>query len=251
MAMQPQTGAGVVRPAVVMLSFSALICAPHASKAAAPFAGADAFLRKNCTMCHGSAAPQAGLDLTKLAYEPTNPDNFGKWVKIHDRVSAGEMPPAGLPRPAEASLRGFIDGLAGTLTKFEESANAQSGRSGLRRLNAYEYENAIRDLLDTPWVPIKDNLPQDGIANRFNKTGTALDVSHVQMARYLSTAQLAMREAIASKLVQPKTTITRIYAREEPSLARNFWPREGNTRTDRINFPVLDSHAQPDVRAGR
>ena len=32
---------------------------------------------------------------------------------------------------------------------------------------------------------------------------------------------------------------------------RNYRPREGNTRTDRLSFPVLDSHAQPDVRAGR
>ncbi len=32
---------------------------------------------------------------------------------------------------------------------------------------------------------------------------------------------------------------------------RNFRPREGNTRTDRLSFPVLDSHAQPGVRAGR
>ena len=54
---------------------------------------------------------------------------------------------------------------------------------------------------------------------------------------------------MAAKLVQPPTTTTRIYARQEPSM-RNFRSREGNTRADRLNFPVLDSHAQPDVRAG-
>jgi hypothetical protein len=89
------------------------------------------------------------------------------------------------------------------------------------------------------------------VANRFNKTGTALDVSHIQLARYMSSADYALREAMASKLVQPKTTTTRYYARQEPSLIRNFLPREGSTRSDRNNFPVLDSHAQPDVRAGR
>ena len=68
--------------------------------------------------------------------------------------------------------------------------------------------------------------------------------------RYMSSADYALREVLAAKLVQPPTTTTRIYARQEPSL-RNFRPREGNTRTDRLNFPVLDSHAQPDVRAGR
>ncbi len=42
--------------------------------------------------CHGSASPAARLDLTKLTFDPSNLDNFGLWVKVHDRVSAGEMP---------------------------------------------------------------------------------------------------------------------------------------------------------------
>ena len=65
-----------------------------------PFAGADAFIQKNCAACHNSSAPAARLDLTKLAYEPGNPDNFATWVKVHDRVSAGEMPPAPIARPS-------------------------------------------------------------------------------------------------------------------------------------------------------
>lgn len=227
-----------------------LVLAATAS-GAVPFAGGDEFLQKNCVACHGGVAPQARLDLAKLAYEPANPDNLAVWVKVHDRVAAGEMPPVGMPRPNEANAKQFLDGLAGAITNYEATTVAERGRAGLRRLNAYEYENAIRDLLEIPWVQLKDKLPQDGIANRFNKTGSALDVSHVQMSRYMSSADYAMREAMASKLTQTEPVTTRIYARQEPSLFRNFWAREGSTRTDRINFPVLDSHGQPDVRAGR
>lgn len=211
--------------------------------------GAMEFLAKNCVGCHGAKSPQGGLNLTRLPFQPSNADNFNTWVKIHDRVSAGEMPPKGLPRPAATAP--FLKDLAAGLTAFETSSRAASGRAGLRRLNSYEYENAIRDLLAVPWIRVKDQLPQDGIAYRFNKTGGALDVSHVQMSRYMSTAQSAMREAMAAKLMQAPAATTRIYARQEPSLTRNMWPREGNTRTDRMSFPVLDSHAQPDVRAGR
>ena len=228
-----------------------ILAAAFDAAAAPPFAGAEDFLKQNCTLCHNSKVAKAGLNLSSLAYQPTDSDNFATWVKVHDRVSAGEMPPAGLPRPAAASLAQFVEGLAATLTKFERAVTVERGRAGLRRLNAYEYENAIRDLLNVPWVQIKDKLPQDGVANRFNKAGGALDVSHIQLARYISSADYAMREAMASKFVQPPTTTTRVYARQEPSLVRNFWPREGSTRTDRHNFPVLDSHAQPDVRAGR
>lgn len=219
--------------------------------AAKPFIGAEEFLQKNCVGCHSGTSPKARLDLTKLAYDPANTDNIISWVKIHDRVSGGEMPPAGMPKPTAASTKQFVDGLARALTTYEQASISERGRSGLRRLNAYEYENAIRDLLSIPWVQLKDKLPQDGIANRFNKTGTALDVSHIQMSRYLSSADYALREAIASKVTQAEPIVTKIYARQEPSLARNFWGREGSTRTDRINFPVLDSHGQPDVRVGR
>jgi hypothetical protein len=235
-------------PALIVLSTSFVV--PTAGVAAPPFGGADAFIQKNCAGCHNSSAPAARLDLTKLSYEPANPDNFATWVKVHDRVSAGEMPPAPMPRPPVESLTQFVNGVSSALTTYEHGIAAERGRAGLRRLNAYEYENALRDLLDVPWAQIKSKLPQDGEAWRYNKVGAALDVSHVQLARYMSSAGYALREAMAAKLVQPPTAATRIYAREEPTL-RNFRPREGNTRTDRLNFPVLDSHAQPDVRAGR
>ena len=161
------------------------------------------------------------------------------------------MPPPPISRPAAGPLGKFVKDLAGALTAHEQTVSAKSGRAGLRRLNSYEYENTIRDLINVPWVQIKSKLPQDGEAYRFNKTGGALDVSHVQLARYMSSADFALREAMASQLAQSASTTKRFYAREEPSLVRNFRPREGNTRTDRTNFPVLDSHAQPDVRAGR
>jgi hypothetical protein len=215
-----------------------------------PFAGADAFIQKNCAACHNSSAAAARLDLTKLGYEPGDPDNFATWVKVHDRVSAGEMPPRPMARPSAESLTQFVNGLNSALTAYERALATERGRAGLRRLNAYEYENSIRDLLNVPWAQIRSKLPQDGEAWRYNKIGTALDVSHVQLARYMSSADYALRQAMAAKLVQIPTATTRIYARQEPTM-RNFRPREGNTRTDRLNFPVLDSHAQPEVRAGR
>lgn len=224
---------------------------PAFAKAATPpIAGAEAFLTKNCAPCHNTRNAAARLDLTTLTYDPAQRDNFDTWVKIHDRVSAGEMPPAGLPRPEAAALRQFVAGLDQALSSHERKITAERGRAGLRRLNSYEYENAIRDLLGVPWAQIKSKLPQDGEAFRYNKAGSALDVSHVQLARYMATADYALRQAMSAKLTQTAPAVRRIYARQEPSL-RAYLPREGNTRTDRLNFPVLDGQAQPEVRAGR
>ena len=99
-------------PFLLATTFSAVAQKP-------PFAGADVFVQKSCAGCHNSVSHIGGLDLTKLAWEPANADNFTTWVKIHDRVSAGEMPPAGMARPAGESQ--FVKDLAAALTGYELS----------------------------------------------------------------------------------------------------------------------------------
>ena len=66
----------------------------------------------------------------------------------------------------------------------------------------------------------------------------------------MDSADYAMRLAMARHVERPAKTTRKLYARDEPSL-RNWWPRENGTLPDRLSFPVLDAHAQPDVRAGR
>ena len=208
------------------------------------------FIDRYCASCHNDVDLKGRLDLAGLAYEPGNRANFALWVKVHDRVQAGEMPPKNKRRPAADQLGPFVQTLAATLTEAEQASVAREGRAVQRRLNRYEYENILRDLLSVPWVQIMTRLPQDGEAFRYNKSGEALDVSHVQMTRYLSAADYAMRQAMSQQLIRPETSTRRYYARDEFSL-RNFMPRENGTLPDRLSFPVLDGRAQPEVRAGR
>jgi hypothetical protein len=222
------------------------------SRGAVIFAEAKAFIENNCADCHDAATKEAGLDLTALQFDAEDKPNFATWVKVHDRVKAGEMPPKKKKtRPDRAATESFISSLATALATSEKAIIARDGRAMRRRLNRYEYENALRDLLAIPWAQLKNRLPEDGEAYRYNKSGEALDVSHVQMARYMSVSDYAMRQAISVQLEHPPTTTNRYYARSEPSLIGNFRPRENGTLPDRFSFPVLDSHAQPDVRAGR
>ena len=216
------------------------------------FPNGKAFIEKYCAECHDGVMKEAGLDLTDLQYDPEEKANFALWIKVHDRVKAGEMPPKKKKaRPDSVAVDEFVKRLASELTASEKTIIARDGRAMQRRLNRYEYENALRDLLNVPWVQIRNRLPEDGEAHRYNKSGEALDVSHVQMARYMSVSDYAMRQAMSVQLERPPTTTNRYYARNEPSLTANFRPRENSTLPDRHSFPVLDSRAQPDVRAGR
>jgi hypothetical protein len=209
------------------------------------------FILDHCADCHDDEMRKAGLNLVDFEFRPDDEASLATWVRVHDRVKAGEMPPEKRPRPETAELESFLPELAATLIKSEQGIIAENGRAMQRRLNRYEYENTLRDLLHVPWVQIRDRLPEDGEAHRYNKLGEALDVSHVQMARYLSVADYTMRQAMSVQLERPPTTTNRYYARNEPSLTGNFRPRENGTLPDRHSFPVLDSRAQPDVRMGR
>ena len=60
--------------------------------------GITAFTGKYCALCHNSSAKTAGLDLSTLSFDLTDAGNFAEWVKVHDRLSAGEMPPEGMVR---------------------------------------------------------------------------------------------------------------------------------------------------------
>jgi hypothetical protein len=208
------------------------------------------FLGDHCTGCHNAEDKKGRLDLTSLAFDPTDPSDLAVWVKVHDRVAAGEMPPKGKARPDTAGQTRFLDGLAGSIVAAERAALAGEGRATRRRLNRTEYENALRDLLGVPWAQVAGRLPEDGEAHRFNKSGEALDVSYLTMERFIDSANHALRLAMATGLERPAKTTKKLYARDEPTL-HNWRPRENGTLPDRLSFPVLDSRAQPDVRAGR
>ena len=240
---------GASRLRLLGLAVLALLAAPPAG-AAEPPAPDKAFVRDYCTSCHNETDRKGRLDLAHLAFDPKDSANLAVWVKVHDRVKAGEMPPKSRPRPDAARQKAFVEGLAQSIVAAERAALAGEGRAVLRRLNRQEYENALRDLLGVPWAEIANRLPEDGEAYRFNKSGEALDMSYLQMARFMDSADYALRLAMATGLERPAKTTRKLYARDEPSL-RNWWPRENGTLPDRLSFPVLDSHAQPDVRAGR
>ena len=214
-------------------------------RGAQPPAPTQAFIEQHCAGCHDDVEKKGDLDLTALAFAPKDPKNFATWVKVHDRVSAGEMPPKKKTRPPATELQSFLGTLSSTLTAAERETLAGEGRATRRRLNRYEYENALRDLLGAPWLQVRDSLPEDGEAFRFNKVGDALDVSHVQLARYMNAAEYALRQVAAKSVERPETTTKRYYARE------NMPPRPSNQAPERQIFPVLGSEAQPDVRAGK
>ena len=146
----------------------AVVCFPHCSAAS----DARSFLAKYCFECHDADTKKGGLDLVSMPVELTNHQNFARWVKIYDRAASGEMPPKKKPRPAASDLAAFTNSLAAILLKTDRERIAAEGRATQRRLNRYEYEDTLGDLLLLPSLEVKSFLPEDSEANGFNKCGT-------------------------------------------------------------------------------
>ena len=206
-----------------------------------------AFLEKNCATCHNSQTKKGGLDLTALKDDYTDQAAFATWVKVHDRVHDQEMPPKNAPQPDAAEREAFLKNLAQPMIGADAARIRREGRSVWRRLNRYEYENTLRDLLGAPWLQIKELLPEDGERYRFNKSGEALGVSHVQISRYLSAAEYALREVMAHSEKQPETITKRYYAREQRAFTAHVEFSQFNTASERATFPLIGNVAADDA----
>ena len=165
-------------------------------------AGITKFLQERCTDCHDADTKKGNLDLTVLKHDPADAENFAVWVKVHDRVEAGEMPPKKKEQPPAAERSAFMRQLGDTL-RATETANFV--RRSVRRMDRDEYEGALRDLLALPLLRVKEMLPEDGRQLGFDKAAGALEFSQIQMAKYLQTADFALRQAIVKSGARPET----------------------------------------------
>ncbi len=72
----------------VAFGFVVFLISPRAC-----WADQGGFLQKHCIACHDADTSEGGLDLTSVNHELSDGDVYSLWVKVHDRVRDGEMPP--------------------------------------------------------------------------------------------------------------------------------------------------------------
>ena len=180
-------------------------------------------IENHCADCHDDVDPKGGLDLFSLEWDLEDPHLAERWVKVHDLLAAGEMPPK-KSRLGDGERAAAVEALADRILEVQRAAYVQQGRSVSRRVNRFEYQNVLRDLLHDPTLKVADQLPLDGEVHGFAKVGTALEVSHVQVDAYLDVAELALRRALEFPAEKPKSTTQRYYAREQGRM----WAGTGN-----------------------
>ena len=169
------------------------------------------FLRKHCLQCHDAANHSADLNLERLPGAGLASETFATWVRVHDRVAAGEMPPQNQPQPAMAEKQQFLQSLDNQLQRDDAARQKEQGRVRLRRLTRQEFQNTLIDLLALPRLEIISLLPADGRVSGYHKIGSGLDLSPSHLVAYRDAVERALDIAIATRSTPPPVTRHRVY----------------------------------------
>lgn len=169
-------------------------------------AAPQAFLERHCHDCHDADSKKGGLDLTSLGL---GPENTAVWIKIHDAVEQGEMPPKKKTRPEEAAKTAFLSELDARLTAA--TSTEETGRVRLRRMTRKEFENTLCDLLALPRLDVTGLLPADGRVAGYDKIAGGLDLSPGHLVAYQEAVEKALDAAIATRSTPPPVFQKRVY----------------------------------------
>ena len=142
-------------------------------------------LMQYCTACHNDRLKTAGMSVVPLDANNLQA-NQATWEKILRRVSLGEMPLRGAPRPPKERLQQFTSWLAKSLDD-QAAAHPNPGHATVRRMNRTEYANAVRDLLALN-VDFANDMPADDTGYGFDNIADVLTVSPTLMDRYITVA---------------------------------------------------------------
>ncbi len=152
-------------------------------------------LTEHCTGCHGGAEPDAGVSLEHF----DTPKSFLKgnklWMKAVQKMELGEMPPKDSPEMPEADRKALTQWIRSTIEDFQCGLTPNPGQVTLRRLNASEYRNTVRDLVGVDYEPA-ENFPADDVGYGFDNIGDVLTLPPLLMEKYLLAAEEISRKAI-------------------------------------------------------
>ena len=165
-------------------------------------------VKQYCVACHNARARTGGLSLEGL--DPAAAAGQADvWEKVITKLRGGMMPPGGMPRPDETTLRAFAASLEQRIDR-QALISPNPGHKPIHRLNRTEYRNAVRDLLHLE-VDVVDLLPADDESHGFDNIAGVLRVSSSLLEQYLTAAR-----RVSSLAAGTDTEVVRLAYRVPP-----------------------------------
>ena len=178
-------------------------------------------LASYCVNCHGAKKPKGDRRFDLLNGAIPDEDALVDLQDILDQLNLGEMPPKDARQPSRVERQQAIAWLTGTIAQFHRDRKPAGGETVLRRLNAREYRNTVRDLLHLT-MPMFDptaGFPRDQTAEHLDNVGETLVTSGHLLQRYLDAADRVTQKVFSLTQKPPVRTWTfRGNFRQQPEI---------------------------------
>lgn len=175
--------------------------------ASAPLPAADdfsslvqPFFATYCVSCHGAKTQKGERRMDVLTGEIADLNALVDLQDVLDQLNLGEMPPAKAKQPSDQERSQVIAWLTTRIDQFHRQRQAPAAQTVLRRLNAREYRNSVRDLLSLNMTMFDPTIgfPRDQVTAHLDNVGESLVTSAHLLERYLGAA-----DRIVTKVMDP------------------------------------------------
>ncbi|MFV0442201.1 MAG: DUF1592 domain-containing protein [Planctomycetaceae bacterium] len=155
-------------------------------------------LARLCGDCHAPEDQKNAVRFLKaMSLDDLDADR-GLWHSVAEQLHNRTMPPADNPQPSEDERLELITWIENTLRSTACRRGEFAGPVTPRRLNRYEYERTIHDLMGVDYRA-SETFPTDGSGGEgFNNNGETLFLPPLLMERYLAAATEILDQAIVS-----------------------------------------------------
>jgi hypothetical protein len=232
--------AAVAMAVVCVTAVSADAQAPAAAPGGAGPSGAEearTVMTRYCVSCHNDKLKTAGLSLSGVDIaQPTA--HAAVFEKVIRKLRTGAMPPAGRPRPDEATYHRVTNWLEEQIDREAERRPNPGRTESVHRLNRAEYRNAVRDLLALD-VDVAGLLPADDMSYGFDNIAGVLRITPSLLDRYMAAARQISRVAVGSPALPPTAETFRLKADLSQDVSFDALPvgTRGGTAI-RYHFPL-------------
>jgi mono/diheme cytochrome c family protein len=170
---------------------------PAQSPAATPdgYPAVRTQLTELCGRCHGEKASKGGVNLAPFADGSAVLRERKLWRAVAEQLKSGEMPPEGAKQPSAAQRAAIVAWITARLDAADEQDRRRPdpGRSVVRRLNRYEYNRTVRDLLGVELDAAGAvGMSDDVVGESFDNLAAALTVTDGLVEKYVAAAGLIL-----------------------------------------------------------
>lgn len=203
------------------------------------------FLNQYCYDCHGADEQSGERRFDQLTGAISDDKTLVELQDVLDQLNLSEMPPEEASQPTAEQRLQVIEWLTNTISEYHATREPGNEEVVLRRLNAREYRNTIRDLLRlemTMFDPTQA-FPKDETTEHLDNVGDALVVSGYLLARYLDAAEQVVSKAM-HPLTQPEPQVWRFSdgLRQQPEIDQVHRKTNGYAHLTLYDVVGADKH---------